>query len=252
MTNNRQARLLVLIVCSILPFTVLAETDLPTILTAPEVKYIVENVKQTLLIHSLSEIEYRIQHIPGSINIPVIEMETTDLLPDDHSYNLVFYCMGDKCSYSERACRRASAMGYQHVFWFRGGIPEWRRFNYPLEEDEALKEIPVTKLSPAEVQRLLQQDAEILLLDVRPLWWQAIPRAIANSQFMPLVELQHRYLHLPKDRQIILVDGYMKQSPSAAKFLLTKGYPITGVLKGGVGRWENEGYPTVPKEAQQP
>ena len=62
-------------------------------LTAPEVKTMLDN-GNVVLIHTLSSIEFEIQHIPGSINIPVINMKDTKLLPADKNIPLIFYCMG--------------------------------------------------------------------------------------------------------------------------------------------------------------
>lgn len=63
------------------------------IITAPEVKHMIEE-DRAVLVHSLSEIEFEIQHIPGSINIPIIKMRTTEKLPKDKNTPLIFYCMG--------------------------------------------------------------------------------------------------------------------------------------------------------------
>jgi rhodanese-related sulfurtransferase len=62
-------------------------------LTAPEVKGMIEEGK-AVVVHTLSALEYQIQHITGSINIPIIKMETTDGLPKDKAIPLIFYCMG--------------------------------------------------------------------------------------------------------------------------------------------------------------
>lgn len=64
-------------------------------ITAPELKEMIaeENV---VVINALSRIEYEIQHIKGSINIPVVEMASTDKLPADLSTPLVFYCLGTR------------------------------------------------------------------------------------------------------------------------------------------------------------
>jgi rhodanese-related sulfurtransferase len=70
-----------------------AQINPPKNLTAPEVKNMVEQ-GNALLIHVLSEIEFEMQHIPRSINIPVIHMETTDKLPTEKDKPLIFYCMG--------------------------------------------------------------------------------------------------------------------------------------------------------------
>ena len=62
-------------------------------LYAPEVKGMLDEGR-VVVVHTLSALEYQIQHITGSINIPIIKMETTDKLPRDKSTPLIFYCMG--------------------------------------------------------------------------------------------------------------------------------------------------------------
>jgi len=64
-------------------------------ISAPEVKNLIEE-RKAVVVNLLSQIEYEIQHIPGSINIPVIDMETTDNLPKQKDTPLVFYCMGKR------------------------------------------------------------------------------------------------------------------------------------------------------------
>ncbi|UCF91250.1 MAG: rhodanese-like domain-containing protein [Desulfobacterales bacterium] len=62
-------------------------------ITAPEVKELIDG-GNVLLVHVLSEIEFNMQHITGSINIPITAMKTTDKLPQDLDTPLAFYCMG--------------------------------------------------------------------------------------------------------------------------------------------------------------
>jgi len=63
--------------------------------SAPEVKNMLEN-GQAVLIHVLSKTEFEMQHIPESINIPIIHMKTTSALPRDKTTPLIFYCMGKR------------------------------------------------------------------------------------------------------------------------------------------------------------
>ena len=65
------------------------------IITAPEVKNLLEQ-NNAMLIHVLSQLEYEMQHISGSINIPFNEIAETGKLPADKNVPLVFYCMGQK------------------------------------------------------------------------------------------------------------------------------------------------------------
>jgi rhodanese-related sulfurtransferase len=215
------------------------------IITAPEVKEKLGK-KDVFLVNSLTNIEYDIQHIPGSINIPLHDMDNSNLLPDNKHSTLIFYCMGGRCLYSRKASLKAIKLGYKNVFWFEGGIPDWYRFNYPMSINHQLKSISVKKLSPASIVDLLKQQS-IFILDVKPEWWSSNEGAIKGSVHMPLVKLQHAYKQLPKGKAIIITDGLMRQSPSAARFLINKGYQVLGVLKGGITRWEKEGYPVIKK-----
>jgi len=71
-----------------------AEDNIKT-LTAPEVKNKIETQK-ALLVHVLSAIEFEVQHIPGSVNIPIVQMKSTEKLPKDKDTPVIFYCMGER------------------------------------------------------------------------------------------------------------------------------------------------------------
>ncbi len=64
-------------------------------ISAPEVKSMIES-GDAVVVHVLSEIEYNMQHITGSINIPIINVPTSDKLPRDKNTPLIFYCMGKR------------------------------------------------------------------------------------------------------------------------------------------------------------
>lgn len=85
--------LAVLLLLSRVCFSAQTQADTVKTLTAPEVKKMITQTN-AVLVNTLSSIEFEVQHIPGSINIPVIEMETTDKLPEDKNVSLIFYCMG--------------------------------------------------------------------------------------------------------------------------------------------------------------
>ena len=78
------------------------ETRILKIITAPEVREMLDR-KEGILITSLTSCEYTIQHIPGSINIPLYEMDNNENLPDNKNTTLIFYCMGKRCLYSKKA-----------------------------------------------------------------------------------------------------------------------------------------------------
>lgn len=46
---------------------------------------------------------------------------------------VVFYCNGPKCMRSSKASRKAVDWGYKQVYYFRGGLPAWKKAKLPVE-----------------------------------------------------------------------------------------------------------------------
>ncbi len=121
-------------------------------------------------------------------------------------------------------------------------MPEWRMFNYPMVINPTWQKIKVKKIPPKDLRKRMDSE-DFFILDVRPL--SSVKKApfIKGSVRCPLVYLAERYPEIPKGQPIIITDWAMKQSPVAAKFLIAKGYPVAGVLKGGMERWESDKLP---------
>ena len=63
-------------------------------ITAPEVQGMMKS-KDVVIINTLSRLEYELQHIPGSINIPINTLGSPGVLPENTNTPLIFYCMAD-------------------------------------------------------------------------------------------------------------------------------------------------------------
>ena len=107
---------------------------------------------------------------------------------------------------------------------------------------EEYQKVDAEKIAPQKFKQFIEEKSPYIL-DVRPLNFERDTSFIKGSHHCPLVYLADQYKEIPKDREILITDWAMKQSVSAAKFLILKGYPITGVLKGGMERWTESGYP---------
>jgi len=109
------------------------------------------------------------------------------------------------------------------------------------------QKIKIKKIRPKEFARLMKKE-DFYILDVRPLNFKLNSSFIKGSFLCPLVYLADRCKEIPKDRQIVVTDWAMKQSSIVAKYLHAKGYPVYGVLKGGLERWESEKLPVEQRE----
>jgi len=90
--------------------------------------------------------EYVESHIKGAINIPYkeksakavnfdVKEDSFDMkkFPADKSTPVVIYCNGPECWKSYKASTAAIKAGHKTVYWFRGGLPEWKAKGYPTE-----------------------------------------------------------------------------------------------------------------------
>lgn len=73
-------------------------------------------------------------YIEGSIGLPDSDTrcDTLAAIAPGKTQPLLFYCNGPKCGRSAVAVEVARECGYSNLYWFRGGIEEWREKGYPL------------------------------------------------------------------------------------------------------------------------
>lgn len=90
--------------------------------------------------------EYAEAHIKGAKSVPYKEKsakavnfdakeDSFDLgkLPSDKNAPVVLYCNAGECWKSYKAATVAVNAGYRSVYWLRGGFPEWKGKNFPVE-----------------------------------------------------------------------------------------------------------------------
>lgn len=135
------------------------------------------------------------------------------------------------------------------MYAFTGGIPEWRSFDYPMYVNQEYTRIRVDKLSPDEITALIREHP--FILDVRPKDFGLNQSYIEGAKHIPLVDLMIRINEIPRNRQVIVVDWAMKQSPIAAIYLTKNNYQVLGVLKGGMERWLIEQLPVEERSQYQ-
>jgi rhodanese-related sulfurtransferase len=97
------------------------------------------------IVDTRSQKEYDNEHVRGAILASYVEKSLKefdfDASKDDFSAlktiakdkPAVFMCNGPECWKSYKATRAAVAAGYTKVYWFRGGMPEWREKHLPVD-----------------------------------------------------------------------------------------------------------------------
>jgi rhodanese-related sulfurtransferase len=108
-------------------------------LTAQELRDMQQTDADFTLINVLAEPMHEKKHIPGSINIPVVDKNFVNEVEQevgDKSRPVVVYCADHECEASPKAGRQLENAGFENVYDFEGGIDEWEQEDFPLEGSE--------------------------------------------------------------------------------------------------------------------
>ena len=100
---------------------------------APEALKILD-AGDAIFVDSRDEKDYRKDHIPGAINIPMrqwAEVEANATKRLSRGAKLVLYCYGGACGLSTRMGKRLLELDYQHPIVLQRGWAEWTEAGYP-------------------------------------------------------------------------------------------------------------------------
>jgi rhodanese-related sulfurtransferase len=86
------------------------------------------------LVEALSPEEFRKQHLPRAVNIPMEQVAALAprLLPDKDR-EIVVYCSGKTCHSSDTVAQKLMDLGYTNVDHYAGGKSEWVANGLPIE-----------------------------------------------------------------------------------------------------------------------
>jgi rhodanese-related sulfurtransferase len=173
---------------------------------------------------------YNNEHIPGAISIPDTMFDKmTDLLPEDKSTQLVFYCGGLKCKLSHKSAFKAEALGYTNIAVYAKGMPDW------------IANGGLVSVAPDYVKKAIEKKTAYVF-DTRPIKRKYakghVPGAIAmpNSQFDKHLDV------LPTDKEaevIFYCGGYhCPLSVKSANKAMELGYTNVKVFQAGYPAWK--------------
>ncbi len=106
-------------------------------------------------------------------------------------------------------------------------------------------ELPV-EIDPVDFQRMRQEGAKHLIVDVREKWELDVAN-LGESLHVPLGDLPARSGELPKDLPLVILCRTGRRSLQATLWLRSQGYPQAVNLRGGVHQWSDDIDPTMRK-----
>lgn len=114
------------------------ELDPATIIDAEQMIDLVNKTPDLLIIDSRLEADRKRGFIEGSVALTDTETSCRSLskVTSSKHQSMVFYCNGPKCKRSKAAIVIARSCGYDKLYWFRGGMEEWKQKKYVYNKNE--------------------------------------------------------------------------------------------------------------------
>ena len=191
-------------------------------------------------------------HIPGAVNIPFSQFDKmTNLLPQDKSALIIFYCEGPACSLSHKSAYKAEAMGYTKVKVFPGGFPAWKKAGKRWWTIEDVKSRTTAKekgfkpfhtIVGLDLVKDIVDHKEIgLIIDSRPKAKKYDKGHIPGALSIPASQFDKMNGLLPQDKHSLIVfycGGYFcPLSHKSAYAAMNIGYSNVKVFAAGYPAW---------------
>jgi rhodanese-related sulfurtransferase len=102
----------------------------------------------------------------------------------------------------------------------------------------------VKEVCPTSTQELIKR--EYLLLDIREKKETDVLKFdVPKLLYIPMSEIEERYLEIPKDEKIIIVCHTGERSWRVVAFLQKLGFTNVISMKKGLEKWVQKGFPTI-------
>lgn len=89
--------------------------------------------KSVKIIDVLGEDHFRREHIPGAVSLPMGKIwKYAGERLDKNGHNVV-YCADFECHAGEKAAHLLEAMGFKHIYDYKGGIEDYKKAGLPVE-----------------------------------------------------------------------------------------------------------------------
>ncbi len=94
------------------------------------------NSGDAIIVNTLSASEYRIDHIKGSISMPLSSLMDGGFRELDRNRKIITYCASFSCNASRKAATFLAEKGF-NAYAYEGGMKEWTESGLPLEEGDS-------------------------------------------------------------------------------------------------------------------
>lgn len=104
-------------------------------ITAPEIKKMMDAKKNFIISDNRVKEQYDAEKIKGADWLLADHLVADQKLADKYKKDdtIVLYCNGITCWRSPAAAVMLQSLGFKNLYWYRDGIPDWKKNKFPTE-----------------------------------------------------------------------------------------------------------------------
>ena len=218
-------------------------------LTSKELAKKISSRDEIILIDLRDEIDYEMEHIPNSQNIPIDQLSSALKSLSKNKEYVLFDAVCETITINLIA-QDLSAEGYKNIYYLEGGFNEWKnRLNQIITDgnpESFSDQAKVVYISSDQLKEILltKKEGSFLLIDVRK-----------NSDFnsghlkgainIPLEEIEKRNSEITLRKEVIIYDANGFDAFRGAVRLFDLGNFNVSTLSDGLNTWKQKGYEVV-------
>lgn len=105
------------------------------LITGKELKKWMDQKKQFILVDNRVKEQYDAERIKGAKWFLADHLLADPKMADQFKKDdvIVFYCNGVQCWRSPAAAVMMKHLGYKNLYWYRDGLPDWKKEKFPTE-----------------------------------------------------------------------------------------------------------------------
>lgn len=107
-----------------------------TLVSAEKVIDLFDELDELVILDARKDADWNKGHIPDAVHLVNTKTDAASLaaIIETKATPVIIYCNGIKCDRSVKSAQIALDNGYTNIYWFRGGIEEWRAKGFPIEK----------------------------------------------------------------------------------------------------------------------
>ena len=193
------------------------------------------------------ESDYSVEHLPESMNIPLLQLRESIKILDKHK-SYVIVDSNPSLTTTAYGVKTFSEAGFIDISYLEGGFSSWKsKYNQTISSGDPTRfsdQSKVNYITSDNLKEMLEKEKNITIIDVRKNTRYSEGH-LKNAVNIFLEDIESKKDDIPVNRKIVLYDDNGLSAFQAAVRLFDMGIFNSQILADGLDDWKSKKYEVV-------